>query len=44
MFWNDGSTYTGEWQRGLPHGKGSYVFNKVRNFQGQRLKTACRIF
>ena len=23
MMWNDGSTYNGEWQRGLPHGKGN---------------------
>lgn len=32
MIWVDGSTYNGEWQRGLPHGKGSYKFIKARSF------------
>ena len=36
MEWNDGSTYAGEWQRGLPHGKGTFKFIQVRNFQSQR--------
>lgn len=24
MVWNDGSTYEGEWSKGLPNGKGNY--------------------
>jgi hypothetical protein len=26
MIWNDGSTYSGSWSRGLPNGIGNYNF------------------
>lgn len=32
MIWNDGSIYQGQWQRGMPHGKGIYSHIQVRNF------------
>lgn len=27
MYWSDGSIYEGEWSRGLPNGKGTYLVN-----------------
>jgi hypothetical protein len=38
--WNDGSTYAGEWERGLPHGKGTFFLTKLGVFKvnGQKPK------
>ena len=33
MVWNDGSTYSGEWQRGLPHGKVMNIISKLGVFK-----------
>jgi hypothetical protein len=42
MVWNDGSTYEGEWSRGLPNGKGAFLFIQV--FTRQRDKNPNTVF
>lgn len=44
MLWNDGSVYQGQWQRGLPHGKGNYGIIQLGIFKVKGEKPHVGIF